>query len=133
MHNPILAKFQDEELRARCHSAVGDPLEEVESEDLIDLMENLWTTRRGTYATLREELVKAGRDPWASRQDLAVAYFRSMTTRDRSDEELELLGAELLDEWIRCRVVELIREHQAKEAEQDARSRDKFGIRMPRR
>jgi len=133
VQNPILAKFQDEELRARCQAAVGDPLEEVESEDLVDLMENLWTTRRGVYATLRDDLVKAGRDPWAGRQDLAVAYFRSMTTRDRSDEELELLGHELLDEWIRCRVLELIREHQIKEAEQDARSRDKFGIRMPRR
>ncbi|MNL88602.1 hypothetical protein D3C87_2184020 [compost metagenome] len=48
------------------------------------------------------------------------------------DEDADKSKVEDVTDFIRCRIMDQIREFQAREAEQDKGARDKFGIRMPR-
>lgn len=133
MNQRALAKFQDPGIKEQYLEKYGDPLDEVSPQDLIDLMENLWLSRRGTYATLRDSLTRKGMDPWTCRQELAQAYFLAMYVRENDlDEEADKSKVEDVTDFIRCRIMDQIREFQAREAEQDKGARDKFGIRMPR-
>lgn len=133
MNNRTLAKFQDPGIKDQYLEKYGDPLDEVSPQDLMDLMENLWLSTRGSYAALRDSLTRKGMDPWTTRQELAQAYFKAMYLREHDlDEESDKSKVEDVTDFIRVRIMDSIREFQALEAEQDARTRDKFGIRMPR-
>lgn len=132
MNRRELAKFQDPGIREDYLAKYGDPLEEVGPEDIMDLMENLWGSQRGTYWQLRQELVKQGRDPWTARQELAEAYFRSIYVREHDlDESRDLAKVEDVSNFIMARVQELIREAQRLEAEEADKTRGKFGSRLP--
>jgi len=133
LNHRVLAKFQDPGIKEQYLEKYGDPLEEVSPQDLMDLMENLWLSTRGSYAQLRDALTRKGRDPWTARQELAQAYFKAMYLREHDlDETADKSKVEDVTDFIQVRIMDLIREFQAQEAEQDARTRDKFGIRMPR-
>jgi hypothetical protein len=132
MNRRELAKFQDPGIREDYLAKYGDPLEEVGPEDIMDLMENLWGSQRGTYWQLRQELTKKGRDPWTARQELAEAYFRSIYVREHDlDESRDLAKVEDVSNFIMARVQELIREAQRLEAEEADKTRGKFGSRLP--
>lgn len=131
--NRRLEKFQDVAIKEQYLEKYGDPLEEVSPQDLMDLMENLWLSTRGTYADLRNTLTRKGVDPWTNRQELALAYFKAMYVREHDlDEAADQSKIEDVTDFIKVRIQDMIKEFQAREAEQDARTRDKFGIRMPR-
>ena len=99
----------------------------------MDLMENLWTSGRGSYAQQREALRRQGQDPWTVRLALVEAYFKSLYLRQSNlDEQADHLKVEDVSNFIKFRIDELIRAHQEQEAEEARHSRDKFGIRMPR-
>lgn len=128
-----LVKFADPEIREQYIQKYGDPLEDVSPQDLMDLMENLWTSGRGTYATMREALRREGQDPWTVRLKLVEAYFKSLYLRQsKLDEEADSIKVLDVNNFIVYRVEELIKAHQEQEAEEARYSRDKFGIRMPR-
>lgn len=133
MYPRALAKFQDQAIKDQYLEKYGDPLDEVSPQDLMDLMENLWLSTRGNYASLRDGLTRKGVDPWTCRQQLAQAYFKAMYLREHElDEDEDKSKVEDVTDFILVRIHDHIREFQAREAEQDARTRDKFGIRMPR-
>jgi hypothetical protein len=128
-----LVKFADPEIKAEYLRKYGDPLEEVSPQDLMDLMENLWTSGRGTYATMRESLRRQGQDPWTVRLSLVEAYFKSLYLRQSGlDEKTDEAKVYDVTNFIRFRIDELIKAFQEQEAEEARHSRDKFGIRMPR-
>ncbi len=87
MNRRELSKFQVPEVRDQYMAKYGDPLEEVSPQDLMDLMENLWTSNRGSYAVLREKMRREGHDPWTVRLSLIENYFRE-TPGDRSDQRV---------------------------------------------
>lgn len=131
--NRRLEKFQDVAIKEQYLEKYGDPLEDVSPQDLMDLMENLWLSTRGTYAALRDSLTRKGIDPWTNRQELAMAYFKAMYLREHElDETADKSKVEDVTDFIKVRVLDSIKEFQAREAEQDSKTRDKFGIRMPR-
>ena len=131
--NRRLEKFQDVAIKEQYLEKYGDPLEDVSPQDLMDLMENLWLSTRGTYATLRDTLTRKGIDPWSNRQELAMAYFKAMYVREHElDDASDKSQIEDVSDFIKVRISDMIKEFQVREAEQDARTRDKFGIRMPR-
>lgn len=133
MNRRALEKFQDPAIKDMYLERYGDPLEDVSPQDLMDLMENLWGSTRGSYAALRDEHTRKGVDPWTNRQLLAHAYFRAMFQREQDwEDEADKSKIEDVADFIFQRITDLIREHQKIEAEQDAKTRDKFGIRMPR-
>lgn len=133
MNRRELAKFQVPEVRDQYIEKYGDPLEEVSPQDLMDLMENLWTSNRGTYAALREKLRRDGSDPWSVRLVLIENYFRVLYIRqEKLDEEADTLKIQDVSLFIQFRIDELIRQFQEREAEEARHSRDKFGIRSPR-
>ena len=128
-----LTKFQVPEVRDQYMDKYGDPLEEVSPQDLMDLMENLWTSNRGTYAALREKMRREGHDPWTVRLVLVENYFRNMYLREsKLDEEADAVKVLDVTHFIQFRIEELIKQFQEREAEEARHSRDKFGIRMPR-
>ena len=128
-----LNKFDDPLVREQYMQKYGDPLEDVSPQDLMDLMENLWTSGRGTYATMREKARREGHDPWSIRISLVEAYFKSLYLRQSGmDEQAENLKVNDVALFISFRIEELIRSFQEQEAEEARHSRDKFGIRMPR-
>lgn len=128
-----LTKFQVPEVRDQYIDKYGDPLEEVSPQDLMDLMENLWTSNRGTYAALREKMRREGHDPWTVRLALVENYFRNMYVREsKLDEEADKVKLLDVTHFIQFRIEELIKQFQEREAEEARHSRDKFGIRMPR-
>ncbi|MEB3197185.1 MAG: hypothetical protein VKP62_08275 [Candidatus Sericytochromatia bacterium] len=111
----------------------GDPLEEVSPQDLMDLMENLWTSNRGSYAQQREKMRKEGHDPWSVRLALVEQYFKSLYLRqEKLDETADALKVLDVTHFIQFRIEELIKQHQEREADEARHSRDKFGIRAPR-
>jgi hypothetical protein len=128
-----LTKFAVPEVRTQYMDKYGDPLEDVSPQDLMDLMENLWTSSRGTYAVLREKLRREGQDPWTVRLALVESYFKTLFMRTaeftESDEPVKYLDVTY---FIQYRIEELIKSHQEQEAEESRYSRDKFGIRAPR-
>lgn len=133
MNRRELTKFQVPEVRDQYMEKYGDPLEEVSPQDLMDLMENLWTSNRGTYATLREKLRREGNDPWTVRLSLVENYFRNMYLREaKLDEEADKVKVLDVTNFIQFRIDELIKQHQEREAEEARHTRDKFGIRSPR-
>ncbi|MEB3285485.1 MAG: hypothetical protein VKN33_09390 [Candidatus Sericytochromatia bacterium] len=133
MNRRELAKFQVPEVREQYIGKYGDPLEEVSPQDLMDLMENLWTSSRGTYAVHREKMRKEGHDPWTVRLALVEQYFRSLYIRqEKLDETADALKVNDVTHFIQFRVEELIKQHQEREADEARHSRDKFGIRAPR-
>ena len=128
-----LTKFQVPEVRDQYMDKYGDPLEEVSPQDLMDLMENLWTSNRATYAALREKMRREGHDPWTVRLVLVENYFRNMYIREsKLDEEADAVKVLDVTHFIQFRIEELIKQFQEREAEEARHSRDKFGIRMPR-
>ena len=128
-----LMKFADPEIKDQYIRKYGDPLEEVSPQDLMDLMENLWTSNRGTYATTRENMRREGQDPWTIRLALVEAYFKSLFLRSSQlDEEADKVKVEDVTTFIQFRIDELIKAHQEQEAEEARYSRDKFGHRAPR-
>jgi hypothetical protein len=128
-----LTKFAVPEVRQQYIDKYGDPLEDVSPQDLMDLMENLWTSGRGTYATMREKMRRDGQDPWTVRLSLVETYFRSLYLRDaKLDEEADKVKVQDVTNFIQFRIEELIKAHQEQEAEEARYSRDKFGIRSPR-
>ena len=128
-----LTKFQVPEVRDQYMDKYGDPLEEVSPQDLMDLMENLWTSNRGTYAALREKLRREGGDPWTVRLTLIETYFRALYLREsKLDETADAVKVQDVTHFIQFRIEELVRQHQEREAEEARHSRDKFGIRSPR-
>ena len=132
MNRRELAKFQDAGVREDYLAKYGDPLEDVGPEDIMDLMENLWGSPKGTYSQLRHELSKQGKDPWTVRQELAEAYFRTLYLRDHDlDETRDHAKVEDVSNFIMARVQELIREAQRLEAEEADKTRGKFGSRLP--
>ena len=133
MNRRELTKFQVPEVRDQYMEKYGDPLEEVSPQDLMDLMENLWTSNRGTYAALREKLRREGNDPWTVRLSLVENYFRNMYMREaKLDEEADKVKVLDVTNFIQFRIDELIKQHQEREAEEARHTRDKFGIRSPR-
>lgn len=133
MNRRELTKFQVPEVRDQYMDKYGDPLEEVSPQDLMDLMENLWTSNRGTYATLREKMRREGNDPWTVRLSLVENYFRNMYLRqEKLDEEADKVKVLDITHFIQFRIEELIKQHQEREAEEARHTRDKFGIRSPR-
>ena len=133
MNRRELSKFAVPEVRQQYIDKYGDPLEEVTPQDLMDLMENLWTSGRGTYAAMREKLRRDGQDPWSVRLALVEVYFRSLYLRQANlDEEADKIKVGDVTLFIQFRIDELIRSHQEQEAEEARYSRDKFGIRSPR-
>lgn len=133
MNRRELNKFAVPEVRQQYVDKYGDPLEDVSPQDLMDLMENLWTSGRGTYATMREKMRRDGQDPWSVRLSLVEAYFRSLYLRQANlDEEGDSLKVNDVTNFIQFRIDELIKAHQEQEAEEARYSRDKFGIRSPR-
>lgn len=133
MNRRELNKFAVPEVRQQYIDKYGDPLEEVTPQDLMDLMENLWTSGRGTYATMREQMRRDGQDPWTVRLSLVETYFRSLYVRQaKLDEETDKVKVQDVTNFIQFRIDELIRAHQEQEAEEARYSRDKFGIRSPR-
>ena len=133
MNRRELTKFQVPEVRDQYMEKYGDPLEEVSPQDLMDLMENLWTSNRGTYAALREKLRREGNDPWTVRLSLVENYFRNMYLRqEKLDEEADKVKVLDVTNFIQFRIDELIKQHQEREAEEARHTRDKFGIRSPR-
>lgn len=133
MNRRELTKFQVPEVRDQYMDKYGDPLEEVSPQDLMDLMENLWTSNRGTYAALREKLRREGQDPWTVRLSLVENYFRNMYLRqEKLDEEADKVKVLDVTHFIQFRIEELIKQHQEREAEEARHTRDKFGIRSPR-
>jgi hypothetical protein len=128
-----LTKFQVPEVRDQYMDKYGDPLEEVSPQDLMDLMENLWTSNRGTYAVHREKLRREGHDPWSVRLALVEQYFRTLYLRqEKLDEQADALKVQDVTLFIQFRIDELIKQHQEREAEEARHTRDKFGIRAPR-
>jgi hypothetical protein len=128
-----LTKFAVPEVRQQYIDKYGDPLEDVSPQDLMDLMENLWTSGRGTYATMREKMRRDGQDPWTVRLSLVETYFRSLFLRQANlDEETDKVKVQDVTDFIQFRIEELIKAHQEQEAEEARYSRDKFGIRSPR-
>jgi hypothetical protein len=128
-----LNKFAVPEVRQQYIEKYGDPLEDVSPQDLMDLMENLWTSGRGTYAAMREKMRRDGTDPWSVRLELVEVYFRSLYLRQANlDEETDKVKVADVTNFIQFRIDELIRAHQEQEAEDAKYSRDKFGIRSPR-
>lgn len=132
MNRRELAKFQDPGIREDYLAKYGDPLEDVGPEDIMDLMENLWASTKGTYFQLRHELTRQGKDPWTARQELAEAYFRSLYVREHDlDEVADAAKVEDVSNFIMARVQELIREAQRLEAQEAESTRGKFGSRLP--
>jgi hypothetical protein len=132
MNRRELAKFQDPGIREDYLAKYGDPLEDVGPEDIMDLMENLWGSQKGTYFQLRHELTKQGRDPWTARQELAEVYFRTLYLREHElDEAEDKAKVSDVSDFIMARVQELIREAQRMEAEEADKTRGKFGTRLP--
>lgn len=133
MNRRELVKFGAPGVREQYMATYGDPLEEVSPQDLMDLMENLWTSGRGTYATMREAMRRDGGDPWSIRLALVEAYFKTLYLRSSElDETTDKLKVDDVSLFIRFRIDELIKSHQEQEAEEARYSRDKFGIRAPR-
>ena len=128
-----LLKFAEPDIKDNYIRKYGDPLEEVTPQDLMDLMENLWTSNRGSYATLRENMRREGLDPWSIRLSLVEAYFKSLYLRSSQlDEVADKIQVEDVTQFIQFRIDELIKAHQEQEAEEARYSRDKFGHRAPR-
>lgn len=128
-----LVKFSDPDIVDQYVDKYGDPLEEVTPQDLMDLMENLWTSSRGTYATTREAMRREGQDPWSIRLVLVHAYFKNLFLRQsKMDEVADKIKVEDVSNFINFRIDELIKAHQNQEAEEARYSRDKFGHRSPR-
>ncbi|MDB5098414.1 MAG: hypothetical protein JWM80_2835 [Cyanobacteria bacterium RYN_339] len=133
MNRRELTKFAVPEVRQQYIDKYGDPLEDVSPQDLMDLMENLWTSGRGTYATMREKMRRDGQDPWSVRLLLVETYFRTLYLRQANlDEETDKVKVQDVTNFIQYRIEELIKSHQEQEAEEARYSRDKFGIRSPR-
>ncbi|HEY9721504.1 MAG TPA: hypothetical protein V6D47_05795 [Oscillatoriaceae cyanobacterium] len=133
MNSRELVKFADPEIKEQYLRTYGDPLEDVSPQDLMDLMENLWSSNRGSYAQLRESLRRAGQDPWTTRIALVEAYFKSLYIRQSGlDEKADEAKVYDVTNFMRFRIEELIKAHQEQEAEEARHSRDKFGIRTPR-
>lgn len=133
MNRREISKFADPLVKEQYLQKYGDPLDDVTPQDLMDLMENLWTSGRGSYAQQREALRRQGQDPWTVRLALVEAYFKSLYLRQSNlDEQADHLKVEDVSNFIKFRIDELIRAHQEQEAEEARHSRDKFGIRMPR-
>ena len=128
-----LIKFAEPDIKDNYIRKYGDPLEEVTPQDPMDLMENLWTSNRGSYATLRETMRREGLDPWSIRLTLVKAYFKSLYLRSSQlDEAADKIQVEDVTQFIQFRIDELIKAHQEQEAEEARYSRDKFGHRAPR-
>lgn len=128
-----LTKFQVPEVKEQYLEKYGDPLEEVTPQDLMDLMENLWSANRGPTAQLREKLRREGHDPWTVRLALVESYFKTLYTRGTGiDEATDPVHYHDISHFIQYRIEEQVRAHQEAEAEADRYTRDKFGIRAPR-
>lgn len=133
MNRRELSKFADPLVKEQYLQKYGDPLEDVTPQDVMDLMENLWTSNRGTYATMRESMRRAGQDPWTVRLALIETYFKNLYVRQAGlDEQADALKVQDVTNFINARIDESIKSHQEQEAEEARHSRDKFGIRMPR-
>lgn len=133
MNRRELMKFADPEIKDQYLTKYGDPLEDVTPQDLMDLMENLWTSSRSTYATMREELRRKGQDPWTVRLTLVEAYFKNLFLRQSGDDEnADEVKIYDITNFIRFRIDELVKAHQEQEAEEARYTRDKFGLRAPR-
>ena len=130
-----LVKFSDPDIVQQYMDKYGDPLEDVTPQDLMDLMENLWTSNRGTYAQMREAARRQGQDPWTVRLALVHAYFKSLYLRQSKLDEASAADKIKIDDvsnFISFRIDALIKAHQEQEAEEARYSRDKFGHRAPR-
>lgn len=132
MNRRELAKFEDPLIKEQYLEKYGDPLEDVAPDELMDLMESLWASRSGQYAQLRDTLTKKGVDSWNARIQLVENYFRNLYVRQsKLDEEKDKSKVDDVTDFIGCRVRDLIRAHQEKEAEDSAHIRDRFGPRIP--
>lgn len=126
MNRRELAKFQDPQVKEQYLERYGDPLEEVSPQDLMDLMENLWGSKKGSYAQLRDTLTRKGVDTWTGRQDLAEAYFRNLYIREHElDEQTDKSKIEDVSDFIRARIQEHIKAFQEREAQESQ------NVRMP--
>jgi len=128
-----LTKFAVPEVKQQYLEKYGDPLEDVSPQDLMDLMENLWTSGRNNYATMREKMRRDGADPWTVRLSLVETYFVALFVRQSGiNEETDAVKLQDATHFIQFRIEELVRSHQEQEAEDARYTRDKFGIRSPR-
>ncbi|MBM3268851.1 MAG: hypothetical protein FJZ01_14520 [Candidatus Sericytochromatia bacterium] len=126
-----LEKFEDPLIKEQYLEKYGDPLEDVSPDELMDLMESLWASRSGQYAQLRDSLTKKGIDSWNARIQLLENYFRNLYVRQtKLDEEKDKSKIQDVGDFIGCRVRDLIRAHQEKEAEDAQFVRDRFGPRI---
>lgn len=132
MNRRDFMKFDAPGVRDQYLAKYGDPLEDVSPQDLMDLMENLWTSGRGTYATLRESLRRQSLDPWTIRLKLVHAYFKTLALRNPTFDVNDAPTLGDFELFIDFRIEELNKRHQEIEAEEFRNTRDKFGIRMPR-
>lgn len=126
-----LEKFEDPLIKEQYKEKYGDPLDECAPDELMDLMENLWASKAGQYAQLREALTKRGLDSWTARIELCEHYFHNLYVRQHKlDEEGDRSRIQDVSDFIACRVRDLIKAHQAKEAEEAEHVRDRFGPRI---
>ncbi|MBU6427756.1 MAG: hypothetical protein KGR26_01975 [Cyanobacteria bacterium REEB65] len=131
MYRRELAKFDDEEIKRQYEEKYGDPLDDCSPEDLMDLMESLWGQKAGQYAQLRDSLTRKGLDSWSTRIELCEHYFRNLYVRqNKLDESADKSKIQDVSDFIACRVRDLIKAHQAKEAEEAEHIRDRFGPRI---
>lgn len=131
MNRRDLVRFQDPIIKDQYLEKYGDPLEDVAPEDLMDLMENLWASTSGPYAQYKGNLVKGGMDPWSARQELAEHYFRNLYIRaHKLDEEADKSRIQDVTAFIGCRILDLIRVHQASEAAESEHIRDRYSPRI---
>jgi len=116
-----LEKFENPEVVTEYRRRYGDPLEEVEPGELMELMESLWASRAGAYAQLREDLRRDKVDPWGTRIKLTETYFRNQYFRiNKLDAEKDRSKILDIEDFIDYLVFAKIREHQEAE-EQEAR------------
>lgn len=126
-----LEKFENAEVAAEYRRRYGDPLEEVEPSELMELMESLWASRAGTYAQLREDLRRKNVDPWGTRIQLTETYFRNQFFRtNKLDPEKERSKILDIEDFIGWLVFDKIREHQREEEEESRFIRDRHAPRI---
>lgn len=132
MNRRELEKFEDPFIKEQYLEKYGDPLEDVSPDELMDLMESLWASKSGQYAALRDVLNKKGMDSWTGRIELLENYFRNLYLRQsKLDEVADKSKIQDVNDFIGCRVRDLIKAHQAAEAEESQHIRDRFGPRIP--
>ncbi|MBI6546856.1 MAG: hypothetical protein HY692_08675 [Cyanobacteria bacterium NC_groundwater_1444_Ag_S-0.65um_54_12] len=131
MYRRELEKFEDPLIKEQYLEKYGDPLADVSPDELMELMEGLWASRSGQYAQLREALNKKGLDSWSARIELLENYFRNLYVRqNKLDEAKDKSRIQDVGDFISCRVRDLIKAHQEKEAAEAEHLRDPFGPRI---